>query len=139
MEVLGIGGDLEKMVASYSQGMKRKLRLVCAMAHRPRLLILDEPFSGLDPVAAILVRTLLREAASAGQGIITATHDLRGAAVYCDRVGVISNGELVAEGTPVDLQAAFGANSLEDVFVAATGLDSELAGLSETMLDAMRV
>lgn len=126
MELLGIADHAGKAVSAYSAGMRRKLRLICALAHRPPLLVLDEPFSGLDPVASILIRELLQQAAADGQAVIAATHDLQGAEYYCDRVGILSDGDLVAQGRPHDLKTERGLDSLEDLFIEATGLQGQL-------------
>src|SRR6266542_2258678 len=111
VDLLGLGTALSRLVGEYSHGMQRKLQLVAALLHRPELLVLDEPFLGLDPEAALVLRAVL-----------IATHDLLAAERYCDQVVILSEGRVVAEGPPDGLLARYGASSLEGVFLVATGL-----------------
>jgi ABC-2 type transport system ATP-binding protein len=103
-----------------SRGMRQKVALAGALVHEPRLIILDEPFTGLDAASARLAKNMLRERVDAGCAVIMTTHILEVAERMADRVGVISSGRLVAEGTLDDLrrQAGAGAGTLEDTFLA---------------------
>jgi ABC-2 type transport system ATP-binding protein len=106
-------------------GMKKKLALVCAMLHRPALLILDEPTNGLDPVVTRSLLELVREVAAAGTAVFYSTHLLEQADRLCHRVGILHRGALAALGTPSELRSQLApGGSLEDVFfqvAAATG------------------
>ncbi len=106
----------------FSRGMKQKVALAGALIHAPRLLMLDEPLTGLDASAARLVKEILREQTQAGATIVMTTHILEVAERHADRIGVINGGRLVAEGTLADLrrQAGETQGSLEDVFLALT-------------------
>ncbi|MBT8162473.1 MULTISPECIES: ABC transporter ATP-binding protein [Arthrobacter] len=123
-EALGLSGALGRSISSYSHGMKRKLQLIAAVMHSPDLLILDEPFRGLDPEASSVLRDLLRIFTGAGGSVLIATHDMLRAELDCDRVMILYNGEQAALGSPSALREAYGGlASLEDVFLQATKLD----------------
>jgi ABC-2 type transport system ATP-binding protein len=125
-------GDLAQ---SYSHGMRQKLSLAAALLHQPRVLLLDEPFSGLDPRSARLVKDLLRDFCRAGGTVLLSTHTLEIAERMCDRVGILNRGRLIASGNLQDLraQAHTGAGAtLEDLFLQLTG-GSELADLIATL------
>ncbi|VXB82927.1 ABC-2 type transport system ATP-binding protein [Microbacterium sp. 8M] len=121
-EMLGISGDLDAPVAEYSHGMQRKLQLVAAVMHEPAILILDEPFRGLDPDAALGVRRLLLAYAGGGRAVLVATHDMLRAERDCDEVTILDHGAVVAAGAPGRLiSEASSCASLEDVFLRVTG------------------
>lgn len=103
----------------FSRGMKQKAALAGALVHEPRLLILDEPLTGLDAAIARQVKDLLQEKVSAGATVILTTHILEVAERLSDRIGIIQNGRLLAEGTLSELQARVGEgrSTLEDVFL----------------------
>ncbi len=107
-------GDL---VGSYSHGMKQKLVLIGAFLHKPRLMVLDEPFVGLDPKAAYTLRGFMRELCREGGAIFFSTHVLETAEKLCDRVAIIRGGRLVAEGSMDEVR---GNESLEQVFLELT-------------------
>jgi ABC-2 type transport system ATP-binding protein len=118
---LELEGALDAPTASYSHGTKKKLALLLALVHEPRLLLLDEPTNGLDPPTAARVRSLLRERARAGAAVVVSTHLLEMADVLCDRVLVLHRGRLVAEGSPRSIRARAGVAenaSLEEAFMA---------------------
>ncbi|WP_018133626.1 ABC transporter ATP-binding protein [Acaricomes phytoseiuli] len=123
VEVFGMSEALNKQICKYSHGMKRKIQLIVALAHEPMLLVLDEPFRGLDPDAAVVLRTLIREFADSGRAVLMATHDMFGAERDCDEVTVLSSGKTMANGSPSSLTAGASVASLEEVFLAVTGLD----------------
>lgn len=126
VDIVGLRPHAGKYLAEYSHGMKRKLQLVTAIAHRPSLLILDEPMRGLDPEAGILIRSLLEVFTAQAGGVLVATHDLLAAEHYCDRVLVLSDGELIAEGAPRRLIDESGVESLEQFFVQVTSLQESI-------------
>ncbi len=106
--------DLGSAVVGYSHGMKQKLSLISALIRRPKLLVLDEPFVGLDPAAAHLLKGYLREVCAAGGAVFFSTHVLEVAEKLCDTIAIIQDGRLVRRG-PTD--QVVGDSSLEDVFL----------------------
>ena len=106
--------ELNNLVSDYSHGMKQKLALISALIRHPKLLILDEPFVGLDPKAAYDVKEIMKEMCKEGCSIFFSTHVLEVAEKLCDKVAIIKNGEIVACG---DIDVVKGNNSLEDVFL----------------------
>ena len=125
--LLGLTSHNDKYLGEYSHGMKRKLQLAIALAHRPKLLILDEPMKGLDPGAALILRSLLAEYTNQGGAVLIATHDLLAAERYCDRVIILADGRIIAQGSPGRLAAEIGVQSLEQFFVRATGVAGEIS------------
>jgi ABC-2 type transport system ATP-binding protein len=114
---------------SFSRGMKQKTALAAALIHEPRLLILDEPLTGLDAAAARQVKDLLQDRVRAGGTVILTTHILEVAERLADRIGIIQGGRLLAQGTLDELQqtAGGGRTTLEDVFLGLVGAPSPLA------------
>jgi len=106
----------------FSRGMKQKVALAGAMIHRPRLLVLDEPLTGLDATMARAVKDALRAAVDAGATVVITTHILEVAERLADRIGIIAGGRLLAQGTLDELRAQAGSNegTLEDAFIALT-------------------
>lgn len=117
---LGLDGHLHQRCETFSKGMRQKVALAGALVHDPRLIILDEPLTGLDAVSARHVKALLHARVAAGCTVIMTTHILEVAERMADRIGVIAAGRLVAEGTLAELrqQNGGGDHSLEDLFVA---------------------
>ncbi len=122
MELEGREGD---MISSYSQGMKQKIALISAFLHKPKLLLLDEPLSGLDPRSARIVKDLLRELKTQGVTTIMATHILEIAQAMCDRIAIMYEGRLLALGNMKELRqkARLPGSDLEDVFLKLTGTE----------------
>lgn len=110
-----IDKNLGDLISSYSHGMKQKLVLISALLHSPKLLILDEPFVGLDPVAAHKLKLLMRELCSNGGSIFFSSHVLEVVEKLCDRVGIIKGGKLVKEGKVEDILGD--KQSLEELFL----------------------
>jgi ABC-2 type transport system ATP-binding protein len=110
-----------------SKGMRQKAALAGALIHEPRLIILDEPFTGLDAASARLAKAMLRERVGAGCSVIMTTHILEVAERMADRVGVMASGRLIAEGTLDELRVRAGAGhaTLEDTFLALVEGDGE--------------
>jgi ABC-2 type transport system ATP-binding protein len=113
----------------FSKGMRQKVALAGALVHEPRLIILDEPFTGLDAGSARQVKTVLREHVAAGGTVIMTTHILEVAERMADRIGVIAGGRLIAQGTLDELrrQAGHGSSSLEDTFLALLASEAAAA------------
>ena len=112
--MLELEKDLAQPISAYSHGMKQKLAVISAWLHAPRLIIMDEPFVGLDPIAAHLLKGLMREHCDAGGAIFFSTHVLEVAEKLCDKVAIIREGRLVVSG-PMD--EVKGNSSLESVFL----------------------
>ena len=126
---LGLAPHLNERCEGFSKGMRQKVALAGALVHDPRLIILDEPLTGLDAVSARHVKTLLSERVRAGCTVIMTTHILEVAERMADRIGVISAGRMVAEGTLTELRAQNGPGntSLEDLFIALVQAEAEAA------------
>ena len=106
--------DLAQPIAAYSHGMKQKLAIIAAWLHQPRLIIMDEPFVGLDPKAAHLLKGMMREVCDEGGAIFFSTHVLEVAEKLCDKVAIIKGGRLIRSGTMEEVK---GDDSLEEVFL----------------------
>lgn len=106
--------DLAQPIAVYSHGMKQKLAVIAAWLHSPKLIIMDEPFVGLDPKAAHLLKIMMREVCDEGGAIFFSTHVLEVAEKLCDKVAIIKGGRLIRSGTMEEVK---GDDSLEDVFL----------------------
>ena len=107
-------GDLGQPISAYSHGMKQKLAIIAAWIHDPKLVIMDEPFVGLDPKAAHLLKGMMRELCDVGGAIFFSTHVLEVAEKLCDKVAIIKGGQLIRSGTMEEVK---GDDSLEDVFL----------------------
>lgn len=107
-------GDLGWPISAYSHGMKQKLAIIAAWIHDPKLIIMDEPFVGLDPKAAHLLKGMMRELCDVGGAIFFSTHVLEVAEKLCDKVAIIKGGQLIRSGTMEEVK---GDDSLEDVFL----------------------
>ena len=117
-ELFELTDDLAQPIASYSHGMKQKLAIIAAWLHNPKLIIMDEPFVGLDPKAAHLLKGMMREVCDMGGAIFFSTHVLEVAEKLCDKVAIIKNGRLIRSGTMEEVK---GDASLEQVFLELEG------------------
>ena len=113
-DIFGLTEDLAQPVSAYSHGMKQKLAIIAAWIHEPKLIIMDEPFVGLDPVASHTLKTMMREHCDKGGAIFFSTHVLEVAEKLCDKVAIIKSGKLVTSG---DMETVKGDTSLEAVFL----------------------
>lgn len=113
-EIFGITDNLGGLISSYSHGMKQKLALIGAFLHSPKLLVLDEPFVGLDPEAAFHLKEIMRELCNQGSAIFFSTHVLDVAEKLCDKVSIIKQGKLVISDS---MEKVRGSSSLETVFM----------------------
>ncbi|NLO47819.1 MAG: ABC transporter ATP-binding protein [Clostridiales bacterium] len=109
--------NLGDLISSYSHGMKQKLTVISALIHKPKLLLLDEPFVGLDPKAAFTLKQIIAELCAEGSAVFFSTHVLETAEKLCNRIAIIKEGRLVAEG---DMETIKGDTSLEHVFLELT-------------------
>ena len=111
-------GDLAQPIAAYSHGMKQKLAIIAAWLHKPQLILMDEPFVGLDPKAAHLLKGMMREICDRGGAIFFSTHVLEVAEKLCDKVAIIKGGKLIRSGAMEEVK---GDDSLEEVFLELEG------------------
>ena len=111
-------GDLAQPIAAYSHGMKQKLAIIAAWLHEPQLILMDEPFVGLDPKASHLLKGMMREICDRGGAIFFSTHVLEVAEKLCDKVAIIKGGKLIRSGTMEEVK---GDDSLEEVFLELEG------------------
>lgn len=119
--LLGMTDSLGDLIGSYSHGMKQKAALIGAFLHKPRLLVLDEPFVGLDPEASFHLKSMMRELCENGSAIFFSTHILEVAEKLCNKIAIIKEGRLVAEGRTQDI---LGDLSLEEIFLEVGKHDS---------------
>lgn len=129
LDMLELDGNANKMILDYSQGMRKKTALACALVHAPEILFLDEPFESIDPISTKAIKSVLRDMVKQrGTTIFFSTHVMELAERFCDQVGIINKGQLMATGSIAELrgQAGLAENaSLEDVFIHTVGGDEE--------------
>ena len=113
-DLFELTADLAQPIAAYSHGMKQKLAIIAAWIHEPKLIIMDEPFVGLDPKASHILKEMMREVCNAGGAIFFSTHVLEVAEKLCDKVAIIKDGKLIRSGTMEEVK---GDDSLESVFL----------------------
>ena len=117
-DLFELTNDLAQPISAYSHGMKQKLAVISALLHKPKLLIMDEPFVGLDPKASHILKELMRELCKNGGAIFFSTHVLEVAEKLCDKVAIIKGGKLIKSGTMEEVK---GDASLENVFLELEG------------------
>lgn len=115
---LGMSEKLNDLISSYSHGMKQKISLIGAFIHNPKLLILDEPFVGLDPEAFIQLKALMKELCASGSSVLFSSHILDVVEKTCNKIAIIRNGKLIRSG---ELKEILGDRDLENVFVELNG------------------
>ena len=113
-EAFEIKNELQDLISSYSHGMKQKLVIISALIHTPKLLILDEPFVGLDPKASFTLKEIMKEITKEGAAIFFSSHVLEVVEKLCDKIGIIKEGKLITYGTVEEVK---GNESLEEVFL----------------------
>jgi ABC-2 type transport system ATP-binding protein len=125
-ETFEMGGALADPISSYSHGMRQKTSLMAALLHDPEVLILDEPIVGLDPRAAFTLKETMRRLCAAGKTVFFSTHIMEVAERLCDRVGIVSHGELIAAAPLAELRARAGERdaTLEKLFLEMTDEDA---------------
>jgi ABC-2 type transport system ATP-binding protein len=137
LELLDLKAASGGVMTSFSKGMRQRVLLAAALLHDPDLLILDEPFSGLDVNAALLLRALLVGLAKRGKMILLSSHQMDLVQSLCPRVIILHKGVIVAEGTPKDLETARRSQSLEEVFALVTEQEDYSARV-DALLDAVK-
>jgi ABC-2 type transport system ATP-binding protein len=133
LKALQLEGREGDMINGYSDGMKQKIALISAFLHKPRLLILDEPLSALDPRSARIVKDFLHQLKNQGVTTIMSTHVLEIAQAVCDRIGIMYKGKILALGNMKELRemAKLPDSGLEDIFLKLTGTDDIKAVVEE--------
>ena len=131
---------MNKIVETLSRGNKQKMQLIAALMHKPTLLILDEPLTGLDARSARIVKDVLELHAQRGGAVILSSHIMEIAQNLCTRIGIINNGRMVAEGTLEELRqlakSASGGESLEEIFLRLTDQDQSVKEIVEKLRSA---
>ena len=136
VRALGVGGDMNEPIGNLSFGTKQKVSIIAGLLHDPKVLILDEAINGLDPKSARIMKELLNGFKEEGKSVVFSTHVLAIAEAVCDRIGIIYNGELIAEGTPEELKSFAREESLEDVFLKLTESQEEVSSLVKALKEA---
>jgi len=126
VELLDMKDIADRRTEGFSQGERMKVALARALVHGPRNVLLDEPTNGLDVMSTRAVRTLIRRLREQGHCIVFSSHVMQEVAALCDRIVVVARGRVVAEGTPDELRARTGKDSLEEAFVTVIGSDQGL-------------
>jgi len=130
LETFDLMSDRSSRLDTYSKGMRQKILIGAALLHNPDLILLDEPLSGLDVNAPIMIKDLIAALANAGKTALYSSHVLDVVEKICDRAMIIHKGSLIAQGTPEELKASSGQSSLEDVFRNLTGSANVNPGIS---------
>jgi ABC-2 type transport system ATP-binding protein len=130
LDFLSLREDASKLIVDYSLGMKKKVALAAALIHNPRVLFLDEPLNGIDPISGRVVTDLLRRLAQKGVTLFFTSHVLDVVERLCDEVAIIDRGRLVAQGTLEQIRAQSADASLEDVFLKLVAADVKREDLS---------
>ena len=112
--MFGIEGDLANPIKTYSHGMKQKIQIIAAIIHKPKLMVLDEPFVGLDPKAAFDLKEVMKELCREGTAILFSSHVLEVVEKFCNKIAIIKKGKIIAQGLTEDVR---GGESLEDKFM----------------------
>jgi ABC-2 type transport system ATP-binding protein len=132
LDVLGLAEASGTMVVDYSQGMRKKIGLACALLHAPRVLFLDEPFESVDPVSARTIRSVLQRFTATGGTVVFSSHVMDTVERLCDHVAILDQGRLVASGTTDEVRRG---RPLEDVFVELVGASARSAAQDLAWLD----
>ena len=136
LDRFGLSQAIDQRLSEYSKGMKQKVLIVSALMHRPDVVFLDEPLTGLDASAALVVKELIRGLAAQGRTIFFCSHVLEVVERVCTRIVIINQGKTIADGTARDIAASSGAATLEEAFVALTGT-RDAAQVTHDLLDAL--
>ncbi|MDD2471305.1 MAG: ABC transporter ATP-binding protein [Dehalococcoidales bacterium] len=118
IEIAALGDRIDDRVEAYSKGMMRRLLVGRALMTNPRLAILDEPSSGLDVVNAQQIRRIIKQAASEGLSVLLSSHNMLEVELMCERIALINQGRIVAQGTPSELKESYRAENIEEVFTS---------------------
>lgn len=128
-DTFDITNALGDLISSYSHGMKQKVAIISALIHDPKLLVLDEPFVGLDPKATFVLKEIMHDMCEKGTAIFFSTHVLDVAEKLCNKVAIIRQGRIIASGTMEELTEG---HSLEETFLESEGVDTDSDGVNST-------
>ncbi|MBP5593613.1 MAG: ABC transporter ATP-binding protein [Clostridia bacterium] len=121
LELFNLTGAVDKQIGTFSHGMVQKIAIIGAMIHQPKVLVLDEPMTGLDPQSVRDLKNIMREHADAGNVVFFSTHVLDTAEKICDRISIINHGRIIMSGDLDEIKSAKGDESLEDIFLSVAG------------------
>jgi ABC-2 type transport system ATP-binding protein len=138
LRLLSLAGDRHTPLSAYSKGMKQKILIAAALLDDPEVIILDEPFSGLDVASALMLKQLMRSLAEAGKIVIYSSHVLEVVEKVCSRVIILHKGRILADDSVANLRALMSAPTLEAVF-AQLAVDEDSAGVAAGIMEAMRL
>ncbi len=136
LDAFGLSGEGEALISSYSKGMRQKVLIAAALLHNPDLVILDEPFSGLDIGSALLLRNLIEELGRRGKVVLFSSHELDTVERICSHVVILHRGRVVADDSAERLRAMMAAPSLESVF-AQLAVEQDAPAISRSLVDLM--
>ncbi|MEO5896369.1 MAG: ABC transporter ATP-binding protein [Vicinamibacterales bacterium] len=136
LEQLELSAAMDQRLSEFSKGMKQKVLIASALLHRPEVVFLDEPLTGLDANAALVVKELIRSLAAQGRTIFFCSHVLEVVERVCTRIVIIDKGQVIAAGTTIEIAAQTGTSSLEGAFVSLTGR-RDAAQASQDLLRAL--
>ncbi len=134
LHLLALHGDRDVAISSYSKGMRQKVLLAAALLHNPELILLDEPFSGLDVGSALILRSLIQELASRGKTILFSSHELETVQRICSHVVILHHGKIVADDSIERLQALMSLSTLEEIF-SELAIDQDAGSTSRQIAD----
>jgi ABC-2 type transport system ATP-binding protein len=136
LQAFSLSEDREALISSYSKGMRQKVLVAAALLHNPALIILDEPFSGLDIGSALILRSLIEELGRRGKVVLFSSHELETVERLCSHVVILHRGQVVADGSVESLRALMSAPSLESIF-AQLAVDQDSSVISRNLLDVI--
>ena len=137
LRLFNLLGDRHVAISSYSKGMRQKVLLASALLHNPDLLLLDEPFSGLDVGSALVLRSLIQELAARGKVVLFSSHELETVERVCSRVVILHRGKIVADDSIERLRALMSLPTLEDIF-SQLAVEQDTAAISREIADLIR-
>jgi ABC-2 type transport system ATP-binding protein len=134
LHLLALHGDRDVPISAYSKGMRQKVLLAAALMHNPDLILLDEPFSGLDVGSSLILRSLIQELSARGKVVLFSSHELETVERICSRVVILHRGRIVANDSIEKLRALMSLGSLEDIF-SQLAVEQDTAGISRQIAD----
>ena len=137
LRVFGLHGDRHVAISSYSKGMRQKILLSAALMHNPELILLDEPFSGLDVGSALVLRSLIQELAARGKVVLFSSHELETVERVCSRVVILHHGKIVADNSIERLRVLMAAPTLEDIF-SQLAVEQNTTAMSRAIADLIQ-
>lgn len=137
LRLLSLHSDRHVPISAYSKGMRQKVLLIAALLHNPDLLLLDEPFSGLDVGTALVLRSLIQELAARGKTVLFSSHDLEIVERVCSRVVILHRGKIVADDSIANLRTLMALPTLEDIF-SQLAVEQDTAAISREIADLIR-